>query len=72
MRILLVKTKTGLYYESFDSWTNEPQMAKAFPNSREAAVFAREMCDDELEVFLDFDDEEYNVSLPVQDRLQYP
>jgi hypothetical protein len=72
MRILLLNTQTGLYFESLNSWTNNPQTAKDFQNSRQAAVFAQELCQDNLEIFLDFDDDEYNVSLPVQARLQYP
>ena len=72
MRILLLNSKTGLYFEALNSWTANPQTARAFENSREAAVFAQEVCPDNLEIFLEFGDEEYNVSLPVEARLQYP
>jgi hypothetical protein len=72
MRILLINAKTGLYFESLNSWTANPQTAKDFHNGREAAVFAQELSHGDLEIFLDFGDDEYNVSLPVQARLQYP
>lgn len=72
MRILLLNPETGLYFESLNSWTANPQTAQDFRNSRQAAMFAQELSQNHLEIFLDFGDEEYNVALPVEARLQYP
>ena len=72
MRVLLINKKNGLYFEGPNSWTNNPQTAKDFQNSRGAAVFSQELCGEDVEIFLDFGDDEYNVSLPVEARLQYP
>ncbi len=68
MRVLLLNTLTGLYYQASDSWTAQPEMAKNFGSSFRAAVFAQDNGLETLEVYLDFDDHEYNVRLPVQGR----
>ena len=72
MRVLLLNTQTKLYLKSLDSWTPEPELAKEFESSLQAARFAMEYSLSDLEVFLDFGDQEYNVYLPVQERLRYP
>ena len=72
MRVLLLNTKTGLYFESSNSWTANAQAARDFQDSRQAAVYAQELQHEDVEIFLDFGDDEYNVSLPVEARLQYP
>jgi len=72
MRVLLLNAKTKLYLRSLDSWTSEPDSAQDFGNSLQAALFAQQNCLNELEVFLDFGDQEYNVYLPVEERLRYP
>ena len=72
MRVLLLNTKTGLYFDSSNSWTANAQAAKDFQDSRQAAVYAQEIHQDDVQIFLDFGDDEYNVSLPVEDRLEYP
>jgi hypothetical protein len=71
MRICLLDRKTGLYFQSLNSWTADARAAQVFEDSRQAALFAKQLRREDLEVYLDFDNEEYNVSLPVQTRLQY-
>jgi len=68
MRVLLLNPKTGLYFQSRDSWSKEPEKAKVFESSLQAIMFAQEQCLEEIEVYLDFGNEEYNVSLPVRAR----
>ena len=71
MRICLLDRTTGLYFQAPESWTADTSAAQVFENSRQAAFFARQLCREDLEVFIDFGDDEYNVSVPVQTRLQY-
>jgi len=71
MRVLLLNPKTKRYLKSLDSWTPEPEAARDFGNSLQAALFAQQHALDEAEVFLDFGDQEYNVYLPVVERLRY-
>jgi hypothetical protein len=65
MRILLCNHKTGLYYQTVDSWTPDPASAQDFGSSLKAALFAQENGIGEARVYLDFGDREYNVTLPV-------
>ncbi len=71
MRVLLLNTKTGLYYQSQDSWTGDSETAKDFGGSINAAVFAQEHSLDNTEIYLDFGDAEYNVQLPVPAPLKH-
>ncbi len=70
MRVLLCNLRTGLYFQSSDSWTTEPESAQDFGSSLKAALFALENNLNGAEVYLDFGDNEYNVHLPVQGRLK--
>jgi hypothetical protein len=72
MRVLLCDHKTGLYYQSPDHWTNEAAQAKDFRSSAKAVVYAQECGLAEVEVFVDFDDPEYNVRLPIRHYLTQP
>ena len=71
MRICLLDRSTGLYFQSPHSWTADSRAAQGFEDSRQAALFAQQLCREDLEVYLDFGDDEYNVSVPVQARLQH-
>lgn len=66
MRVLLLDPKTGLYFQAEGSWTMDPQQARNFETSFRAGAFAQDHGLSNLEVFLDFGDQEYNVRLPVQ------
>ena len=66
MRVILLNTKTGLYFQSQDSWTPDPDLAKDFGNSHRASLYAQDNCLEDLEVYLDFGNEEYNVHLPLK------
>jgi len=66
MRVFLLNRKTGLYLESQDSWTANPERAKDLGTSHRANVYAQDHCLEDLEIFLDFGNEEYNVHLPVE------
>ncbi|HYG35925.1 MAG TPA: hypothetical protein VEC99_14130 [Clostridia bacterium] len=70
MRVLLLNTKSGLYYQSPDTWTAEADSATDFGSSLKAAVFAQEQSLENIEVCLDFGDSDWNVHLPVQARSQ--
>jgi hypothetical protein len=72
MRVLLLNANAQLYLQSLDRWTDEPEKALDFGSSLKAAQFAQNHCLSGLEVFLDFGDHEYNVYLPVLERLRYP
>jgi hypothetical protein len=68
MRVLLMNPRTGLYFQSQDSWSAEPEKAKIFESSLQAVIFAQQQRLEGVEVYLDFGNEEYNVSLPVRAR----
>jgi hypothetical protein len=70
MRVLLLNTKTGLYFQSSDSWTSDPESARDFGTSLKAAIFAQDQLLEDLEVYLDFGDSDWNVQLPVKTRSQ--
>jgi hypothetical protein len=70
MRILLYHTPTGMFFQSPDQWTSNPESADDFKNSPKAILFARERGLTEVEVLWDFDDPEYNVRLPVNSHTQ--
>lgn len=72
MRVLLWNTKTGLYLQSPENWTAEPESAQNFGSSLKAALFAQAHNLADLEVYLDFGDFEYNVHLPVQHHSRGP
>ncbi len=65
MRILLCDKTTGMYYRSPSQWTAQRELAENFGASPKAIVCAREKGLQNVEVFWDFDDEEYNVRLPI-------
>ncbi len=69
MRVLLCDNKTGLYHQSPDRWTNQATQATDFASSLKAVRYAEECGLADVEVFMDFDDPEYNVRLPVQEYL---
>ncbi len=69
MRVLLCDKKTGLYFQSPDRWTSEAVEARDFRSSLKAVVFAEDRGLADAEVFMDFDDPEYNVHLPVRNYL---
>jgi hypothetical protein len=66
MRVLLLDSKTGLYFQTEGAWTMDPQQARNFGTSFRAGAFAQDYGLANLEVFLDFGDQEYNVRLPLQ------
>ncbi len=70
MRILLCHRQTGLFYQDPKQWTSEPEKAVDFRTSPKAIIFAREQALEDVEVFWDFDDPEYNVRLPIVSEKQ--
>ena len=65
MRVLLCEIRTGLFYRSPGQWTAQRDQAVNFGTSPKAIVYARENGLNDVEIFWDFDDEEYNVRLPI-------
>ncbi len=65
MRILLCDKRTGLYYQSNGQWGSERDSAQNFGTSPAAILHARENNLNQVEVFWDFGDDEYNVRLPI-------
>ena len=68
MRVLLCNNKTGLYVQPSKGWTSDAELAQDFGSSLKAALYAQEHGLEAAEVYLDFGDCEYNVSLPVPAR----
>ncbi len=65
MRILLCDKKTGTFYMLGGQWTAQRESAENFGTSSKAIHFAHENGLKNVDVFWDFDDEEYNVQLPI-------
>ncbi len=68
MRVLLCDAKTRLFLQAVGQWTSEAQSACTFESSLKAALFAQEHGLQNVEVYLDFEDSDYNIWLPVQAR----
>lgn len=68
MRILLRHTGTGLFFESEDKWTTEPEAARDFGSSGRAIVFVTEWGLGDVEILMAFDDPRYNITLPIRNR----
>ncbi len=68
MRVLLWNTKTRLYYQDQDCWTADTESAREFGASVRAALFAQENSLQDVEVYLDFGNEDWNVYLPIGTR----
>jgi len=70
MRTLLRNTKTGFYFQGVDDWTNSPDDAFDFRLTERVIRF---VCDarlnpTELELVLAFDDPNFNITLPIDER----
>jgi hypothetical protein len=56
MRTLLRHTRTGLYFQGTDQWTNEPQMAYDFRFTDFARQYLRAWGMEDVEVAFAFED----------------
>ena len=65
MRILLCDRVSGLFFQGPQQWTSEARLARDFQNSPKAILYANEHALNGVEVYWDFGDPEYNVSLPI-------
>jgi hypothetical protein len=65
MRILLCDKKTGLHYQHNGVWTAQRDRAENLGTSPEAILYARQHGLQQVDLFWDFDDDEYNVRLPL-------
>jgi hypothetical protein len=65
MRVLLRNDKTMKYLRSQDHWTKNPKKARDFRNGWWATLCAFTMDPQNLVIQYDFDDERYNLNIPV-------
>jgi len=65
MRILLQQKDTGLYFKDVDSWTRASLEAMDFVSSTAAIDFCTVNKLDEVQVVLKFDEQKYDIVLPV-------
>jgi hypothetical protein len=65
MRILLQQKDTGLYFKEVDSWTRVSVEAMDFVSSTAAIDFCAVNKIDEVQVVLKFDEQKYDIVLPV-------
>ena len=68
MKTLLRNAQTGVYYQGIANWTNDPQEAFDFKMPERAVRFVRDAGLDRVEVVFAFDDPQYNVPIPVDER----
>ena len=65
MRILLQQKTTGLYCQDKDTWTAQPLQALEFPSSSKAVEFCVAQHLDGVQIVLKFEEECYDIVLPV-------
>jgi hypothetical protein len=65
MRVLLRNAKTLKFVQSGERWTNTPKQARDFRNGWRAAVHAFTMNPRLLVIHYEFDDDRYNLQIPV-------
>jgi hypothetical protein len=65
MRVLLRNAKTMKYLGSAERWTNDPKQARDFHNGWWATVYAFSLKPRCLVIYYEFDDERYNLRIPV-------
>lgn len=69
MRILLQQKDTGLYFRDIDSWDSDPSEAMDFLSSTSAIDFCVANKISNVQLVLKFDEQRYDIVLPV---LIYP
>jgi hypothetical protein len=70
MRTLLRNRKTGFYFEGLENWASSAESAFDFKITERAIRFVRDakLNTSELELILAFDNPNYNISLPIDER----
>lgn len=69
MRVLLFHSKTGKYWIDDNAWTETADRAHNFGSSLKAAWHAQKHGLEDVEVYLDFGDSEWDVRMPVLARV---
>ena len=72
MRILLQQKETGLYFKDIDSWTRESSGAMDFLSSTAAIDFCVLNKITDVQLVLKFDEQKYDIVLPVLITRPYP
>jgi len=74
MKILLRNKSTGTYYQGIDKWTERLEQAFNFQGPERAVKFALDagLKLKLVEVILAFDNSQYNISLPIDERFGVP
>jgi len=70
MRVLLRNARTMKFFRSGERWTKDPKKARNFHNGWWATVHAFTMNPRHLVIHYEFDDERYNLHIPVLGRPQ--
>ena len=65
MKVLVQDLTTAAYFQSPGSWTTEPEEAFVFPDSQAAGHFCLDNEIAHVQVVLKFEDDQYDVQLPV-------
>ena len=65
MRVLLRHAKTMKFFRSGESWTKDPKQARDFHNGWWATVCAFTMNPRHLVIHYEFEDDRYNLHIPV-------
>jgi hypothetical protein len=70
MRTLLRNTKAGFYFQGVDDWTKNPDDAFDFKLTERVIRFVRDarLETTDLELVLAFDNPNFNITLPIDER----
>ena len=68
MKTLLRDSQTGVYFQGIADWTSDPQEAYDFHMPERAVRFVRDAGLERVEVVFAFDDPQYNVPIPIDER----
>jgi hypothetical protein len=70
MKTILRNTSTGFYLQAKDQWTESAETAYDFKSTERLIRFVRDTEANtlDLEMILNFDDEKFNIALPIDER----
>jgi len=71
MKTLLRDSQSGVYYQGIANWTSNPHEAFDFHMAERAVRFVRDAGLEQVEVVFAFDDPQYNVPIPIDERFGF-
>jgi hypothetical protein len=71
MKTLVRDSQTGVYYQGIANWTSDPHDAFDFRIAERAVRFVRDAGLEKVEMVFAFEDPQYNVPIPIDERFGF-